>query len=199
MHPGIILLIFAIIFIAELPDKSLFASLVLGSRFPAWYVWLGAAAAFTVHVIIAVTAGKLLTFLPHQILELVIGLLFLAGALLLFFGKHGVEEAAPHPHASSHSSKSQFWKIFATSFGVVFLGEWGDITQIATANYAAHYHDPWSVGVGAILALWAVTGLAVTVGVKALTLVPPRLLQTITGSVLLLFAALSLFSAIHQG
>lgn len=201
MHFDVILLVFAVIFIAELPDKSLFASLILGSRFPAWYVWLGAAAAFTVHVIIAVTAGKLLTFLPHKTLEVVVGLLFLSGALLLFFGKHGVEEEAPHPKdqpgKTGKKLNSHFWKIFATSFGVVFIGEWGDVTQIATANYAAHFHDPWSVGVGAVLALWAVTGLAVTVGVKALTLVPPKVLQTITGCVLLLFAAISLYSAMR--
>jgi putative Ca2+/H+ antiporter (TMEM165/GDT1 family) len=197
MDFGVILLVFSVIFIAELPDKSLFASLVLGSRFPAWYVWLGAAAAFLIHVLIAVTAGKLLTFLPHQTLEIVVGLLFLSGALLLFFGKHGVEEQPKLDKKKAPSSSNQAWKIFATSFGVVFLGEWGDVTQIATANYAAHFHNPWSVGIGALLALWTVSALAVTIGVKALTLVPPRLLQTITGSVLLLFAILSFFSALR--
>ena len=196
MHIGLIALVFGVIFIAELPDKSLFASLVLGSRFPKWYVWLGAASAFLVHVVIAVTAGKLLTFLPHRALEGVIAALFLAGALLLFFGKHGVEDDSAKHNASLVSPN--FWKIFATSFGVVFLGEWGDITQITTANYAAKYHDPWSVGIGALLGLWAVTALAVTAGTKALTLVPPKILQRVTGTVLLIFGILSILSAIQS-
>ena len=196
MHVELIALTFGVIFIAELPDKSLFASLVLGSRFPSWYVWLGAAAAFLVHVVIAITAGKLLSFLPHRALESIVALLFLAGALLLFFGKHGLEEKSPHAKAPSKVDR-RFWKVFATSFGVVFLGEWGDVTQIATANYAASYHDPWSVGIGALLALWTVAGLAVTLGVKALSLIPPRVLQRITGGVLLVFAVLSILSAIR--
>src|SRR5258708_2833531 len=141
MQIELIALVFAVIFIAELPDKSLFASLILGSRFPAWFVWLGAASAFLVHVVIAVSAGKLLTLLPHQVLESVVALLFLAGALLLIFGKHGIEPepAAPNKQVSGGHG---FWKVFATSFSVVFLGEWGDITQITTANYAAKYHNP---------------------------------------------------------
>jgi putative Ca2+/H+ antiporter (TMEM165/GDT1 family) len=198
MDFAIIGLVFVVVFIAELPDKSLFASLVLGSRFPSWYVWLGAASAFLVHVIIAVTAGKLLTFLPHRILEAVITLIFLVGALLLFFGKHNVENEKPAKKStSSVSDTSGFWKVYATSFGVVFLGEWGDITQIATANYAAKYHNPWSVGIGAVLALWSVTALAVTVGAKALNLVPPKVLQRTTGTILLLFAIFTGISALR--
>lgn len=198
MHIELIALVFGVIFIAELPDKSLFASLVLGTRFPKWYVWLGAASAFLVHVVIAVTAGKLLTFLPHRILEAVIATLFLAGALLLFFGKHGVEDDSAKHAGQEHAIAPSFWKIYATSFSVVFLGEWGDITQITTANYAAKYHDPWSVAIGAILGLWAVTALAVTLGTKALTLVPPRILQRVTGVILLLFGILSIISAIRS-
>lgn len=196
MHIGVIALVFAVIFIAELPDKSLFASLVLGSRFPARFVWAGAAAAFLLHVIIAVTAGQLLTFLPHRTLEFVLAALFLAGSALLFFGRHGVESEAPHPSKEALKANGHFWKVFATSFSVVFLGEWGDVTQIATANYAASYHDPWGVGIGAVAALWSVTALAVTLGVKALSLVPPKVLQRITGSVMLLFAILSVYAAI---
>src|ERR1017187_7766135 len=102
MQLGIIALVFGVIFISELPDKSLFASLILGSRFPSLYVWLGAATAFLVHVIIAFTAGRLLTLLPHRLLEAIIAVLFLGGALLLFFGKHGLEDVADvHPAASA--------------------------------------------------------------------------------------------------
>jgi putative Ca2+/H+ antiporter (TMEM165/GDT1 family) len=192
MHIGLILLVFGVIFIAELPDKSLFASLVLGSKFKGWYVWLGSATAFLVHVILAVTAGKLLTLLPHNILELVVGLLFLLGAALLFFGHESLEEDKEH---ITTLQKPTFRKVYATAFTVTFLGEWGDITQITTANYAAKYHHPWSVGIGALLALWAVTGLAITVGKRALTLVPPHVLQRITGAVLLAFAIFSFASA----
>ena len=45
-----------------------------------------------------------------------------------------------------------------TSFGVIIVAELGDLTQILTANLAAHYHQPWSVFVGAAAALVAVVG-----------------------------------------
>lgn len=196
MHFGLIALVFGVMFVAELPDKSLFASLILGSRFPARWVWLGAATAFLIHVIIAVTAGRLLTLLPHRLLEAVIAALFLAGAALVFSGRHGLEDPPKLPESEPQTTHSP-WKIFATAFGVIFIGEWGDITQIATANYAAKYHNTLSVAIGATLGLWSVTALAIVFGTKALALVPPKILQTITGLVLLTFGIFSVISAIR--
>src|SRR5579863_1412224 len=45
-----------------------------------------------------------------------------------------------------------------------FTTEIGDISQIVTANLAAHYHSPVSVGVGALLGLWTVAALAILTG-----------------------------------
>lgn len=192
---GIALLVFGVIFLAELPDKSLFASLVLGNRFPPLFVWLGVASAFLTHVILAVAAAKLLTLLPHTAMELIIAGLFFAGAMMLFFGKHGVEETL---HKEPHAAKPVHnpLKIFATSFAVVFIGEWGDITQIATANYAAKYHDPVSVAVGATAGLWCVSALAILFGSKILNRIPRKPLLRFMGCVMLLFSALSIVSAV---
>jgi Ca2+/H+ antiporter, TMEM165/GDT1 family len=59
-------------------------------------------------------------------------------------------------------------RVFATSFTVVFVGEWGDVTQITTANFVARYHDPLIIGVAALAALWTVSALAVFGGAKLL-------------------------------
>jgi putative Ca2+/H+ antiporter (TMEM165/GDT1 family) len=194
MHFGIIALVFGTIFIAELPDKSLFATLILGSRFPSWLVWLGAASAFLLHVIIAVTFGRFLTLLPHRLLETIIAALFLLGATLVFFGKHGLEDNDKHSKLSQPQAHKP-WVVFGTAFSVVFIGEWGDITQIVTADYAARYHDALNVGIGATLALWTVAALGVIVGARALALVPAKVLQRITGLILLIFGIVSLVSA----
>lgn len=190
--------VFGVIFIAELPDKSMFASLALSTRYKKSYVWMGAAAAFLVHVIIAVTAGKFLTLLPRHLLELIVGALFLLGAGLLIFGKNEDESAEIEKLNQDNpgSLSRNFWKVFGTSFGVIFLGEWGDITQIVTANYVAKYHDVWSVGIGAAAGLWAVAALGIFIGSKLLSRVPARLLQRITGLILLLFALFSIWSGI---
>jgi len=174
----------------------MFASLALSTRFRKSYVWAGAAAAFLVHVIIAVTAGHFMTLLPHRLLEIIVGALFLLGAGLLAFGKDEDEaEERKKLEKQTSGTADSFLKVFATSFVVIFLGEWGDITQIATANYAAKYHDPWGVGIGAVAALWTVAALGVLLGSKLLNRVPARTLQRITAVVLLIFAVVSFVAA----
>ncbi|MFI5063832.1 MAG: TMEM165/GDT1 family protein, partial [Streptosporangiales bacterium] len=80
---AVALTVFAVIFLAELPDKTALASLVLGTRYRPLHVFTGVAAAFTVHVALAITAGSLLALLPHRLLQVLVGALFLLGAVLL--------------------------------------------------------------------------------------------------------------------
>jgi putative Ca2+/H+ antiporter (TMEM165/GDT1 family) len=194
---AIIATVFGITFLAELPDKSLFASLVLGTRYGRLPVWTGASAAFAVHVVIAVTAGQLLTLLPHRVLEAIVACLFLAGSGYLLASSfrqdsHGDEADA----ARQGDAGLSFRKIAVMSFGVIFLSEWGDITQITTANLTARYADPLAVAVGAVLGLSAVAALAVNLGAKSLDVIPMAWVQRFTGTILLGFGAFSAVQAI---
>src|ERR1700722_18347175 len=74
---------FAVVFVAELPDKTARASLVLGTRYRPLFVFAGVAAAFAMHVVLAVAAGSLLLLLPHRVVEAVVAVLFAAGAVLM--------------------------------------------------------------------------------------------------------------------
>ena len=185
---------FALTFLAELPDKSMFASLVLGTRYrPAW-VWSGSAAAFTVHMGIAVTAGHFLTLLPHQALQIVVAVLFMAGAAYLY-----ATSLRPGGHDGADAARqggrpASFWRVAATSFTIVFLAEWGDITQITAANLAARY-DPLLVFAGATLGLWAVAAVAVSVGAKTLDLIPMAWVRRITGTILLALGIITILAA----
>jgi Ca2+/H+ antiporter, TMEM165/GDT1 family len=199
MNLGVICVVFGVIFFSELPDKSMFASLTLGMRYRGLYVWAGAATAFLVHVLIAVSLGQVLGLLPHRLVASIVAVLFLGGALLLYFGRHNIEQVAKSDddfYRKTHPGHT-FWKVYGTSFAIIFLGEWGDITQIATANYTAHYHAPLSVAIGAILALWTVTALAIKVGRKLIQRVPVIFLHRAIGTVLLLFAIISGYSALR--
>ena len=196
--PTILLMatVFAVTLVVELPDKSLLASLLLGRRYRSWPVWLGAAAAFAVHVSLSVTAGSLLTRAPHQIVEFVTAALFLGGAVwMLRSGSADESELGPDA-ARLGATAPALRRVFATSFAVVFIGEWGDITQITTINFAARYHQPLLVGIAAVLALWTVSGLAVFVGPKVLQNVPERWIR-ITGTAALTgFGVYSLVQAL---
>ncbi len=88
-----------------------------------------------------------------------------------------------------------FARVAGTSFAVVFLAEWGDITQLTAANLAAKY-DPLSVFVGATLGLWAVAALAVTVGAKSLNFIPMAWVQRITAVILLALGGYTAFAAL---
>jgi Ca2+/H+ antiporter, TMEM165/GDT1 family len=196
VQPLLIPLVFVVVLVAELPDKSMFASLVLGTRFRPRWVFLGVATAFLVHVILAVVAGHLLSLLPHRALEVVIATLFAAGAAYMWISasKSGDEETAQE-HLDSAASGSAL-AAFATSFGVVFIGEWGDITQILTANLTARYDDPLAVAIGATLGLWTAALLAITAGRALLRYISVALLQRLGALILLGFTAYSVLQII---
>ena len=193
MHDiAVIGIAFVITFLAELPDKSMFASLVMGTRFRASWVWAGAAAAFAVHMAIAVTAGRLLALLPHLVVDGVVAALFIAGSVYLWWSS-----SRPAGHEDADAARMggrapAFWRISAASFAVIFLAEWGDITQITAANLAARY-NPFLVFAGGTLGLWAVAAVAVSVGAKSLAVIPMPWVQRITGAILL---ALGIYTAV---
>ena len=187
---------FAVTFLSELPDKSMFASLVLGTRYRPSWVWAGVAAAFAVHMGIAVSAGHFLTLLPHRDLQSVIAALFLAGSAYLFAASLRARGHQGSDAARQGNRPTSFWRVAGTSFTVVFLAEWGDITQVTAANLAARY-NPLLVFAGATLGLWAVAAVAVTVGGKTLDLIPMAWVQRITATILLAFGVITLIAAIN--
>lgn len=198
MHIAIILAVFPVVFLGELPDKTMFASLVLATRGKPVAVWIGAASAFCVHVLIAVTVGVLLfRIVPHRALEGVVAGIFFAGGVLAI--REAVKERRREASTSELVAKEvgSHRQIAVTAFVVIFLAEWGDLTQILTANFAARYHSPFSVGLGALAALWAVAAIAV-IGGKGM----PRFLKVVTirkatALVLIVLAAYSAWTAIR--
>jgi putative Ca2+/H+ antiporter (TMEM165/GDT1 family) len=186
---------FILAFLAELPDKSMFASLILGTRYRPSWVWAGAAAAFAVHMAMAVTAGRLLALLPHRVVDTVVACLFLAGSAYLWVTSLRPEHRDGVDAARQGGRAPSFLRVAGTSFGVVFLAEWGDITQLTTANLAARY-DPFLVFAGATLGLWAVATLTVSVGAKSLKLIPMTWIRRVTATIMLGLAVYTALAAI---
>jgi Ca2+/H+ antiporter, TMEM165/GDT1 family len=185
--------VFAVIFLSELPDKTALASLILGSRYRPLYVFTGVAAAFAVHVGLAIAAGSLLTLLPHRPLEIIVAALFAAGAVLLLRGRR---EEGGDEHVELHGREPSFWRVAWTSFAVILVAEFGDLTQIATATLAARYHDPLSVGIGAVLALWTVAAVAIAGGRGLLKVMPLTWITRIAAALMLVLAGISLAAAV---
>ncbi len=69
------------------------------------------------------------------------------------------------------------WKIFLTTFGMIFLAELGDKTQLATVMMTSKTKLPWSVFTGASLALCLVTLIGVLFGEGLIAVVPQNILK----------------------
>lgn len=197
MHELLIgLTVFGVIFVGELPDKTAVASLVLGARYRPAPVLVGVSTAFVLHVTVAVAAGGLIARLPRTPVELVTGLLFLIGAVLLLRSDPDEAVAEGEQEAAAVTGDRNGGRIVAASFMLVLVAEFGDLTQILTATLAARYNAPLAVGIGALCALCAVAVLAVAFGRALLRLIPLRRVQQLAAVILLALAVFSVLSAL---
>lgn len=195
LNVAIIATVFALIFIGELPDKTAVAGIVLGTRFPWRWVFTGMAAAFLTHVVIAVAAGSLLTLLPQRPVEAVVAALFLLGAVLIWREGRD-EEEDDEADIAAVPETAGFWRAASLGYGVIFLAEWGDLTQILTANLAAKYDNPLSVGIGATLGLWAVGLLAILGGKTLLKVLPIKWITRVAAVVMVALGIYSIVNAV---
>jgi putative Ca2+/H+ antiporter (TMEM165/GDT1 family) len=197
MGVEIALTAFGIILAAELPDKTFFASLILTTRIRPRWLMVGALGAFGSQVIISVLAGRLLTLAPHQVVEFVVAALFALGGGYLLLSRGPKPEGDENPARAVPTPLSPL-NATVTAFGVLFAGEWGDITQIATANLAAHYNNPIAVGIGSLAGLMAATALATLAGQTVLRRIPLAVVQRVAGGAMLALAVFSLFQALSS-
>ena len=171
MSVGALFGVFALIFVLELPDKTMIATIVMSSRARPLAVALGASAGFIVQMGIAVAAGGLLTLLPRRIKDFIVGLLFLAGAAYLLLVKEKVAEEEGERAGEVEKSATWAREIF-TAFGVIFIGEFGDLTQIQAANFAAKFPQPLEIFATCSAALICVAFLGAFAGQALQRVVP---------------------------
>jgi putative Ca2+/H+ antiporter (TMEM165/GDT1 family) len=191
---SVVLTVFVIIFVAELPDKTMIATLIMGSRYRPALVWIGATVAFGIHAGLAVAVGQLLHLLPHRWIEAVTALLFAAGAAYLLFVPEKREEEQGEAEADQ---ARKGLKTASTAFLVIFIGEFGDLTQILTANLAAKYHQPVAVFIGAFAALASVAAVGAFGGRALLRVLPLAAIRRGGGVLLAGFAVYSLVTLIR--
>jgi putative Ca2+/H+ antiporter (TMEM165/GDT1 family) len=172
--------VFGVIFLAQLPGKSALTALVLSSRYRALPVLWGAALALAAHSVIAVAAGGVLSLLPGRPVHVVAALLFLASAIFMWRGQ---TEESERPEASRSQGAVSFMRALGMSFTAIFVAEWGDLTQLATAALAVRYGEPVVVLAAAVLGLWAATAIAILIGGTLGYLLRPALVQRIAAAV----------------
>ena len=202
MHLPTVIAAFATVFLAELPDKTMIATIVLSSRFHRpLAVWIGAASALTLQMVIAVTAAQLLRLLPERPVQFAVSGLFAVGAVVLWRSQDeggNPNETIADDLADGRTSAPTVSgrRIAATVFGIVFVAEWGDLTQLATASLATT-RPPLSVFVGASLAMISVSAIGVIAGRALLRVVPERILHRAAAVVFAILAVVFFVNAVR--
>jgi len=84
-------------------------------------------------------------------------------------------------------------RVLVTTFGIIFLAEMGDKTQLAAMTMAAQTKKPWAVLVGASLALAAVSALGVLVGSLVGDYVPLIWVKRVAAAAFIVIGVLMLF------
>ena len=191
MNLGNALIVFGAIFLAELPDKTMLATLMLSTRFKRRLpTWIGVSSGYLVHVALAVTLGSALSRLPTTPVQFVVGSLFVIGGIVMLRG--GEEE---HDEVNAPTTMSGL-RIAWTCASVILVAEFADLTQLATAGFAARFEDPIAVAIGAGIALVTVSGLAVVAGAWLASRLPMRTIRRAAAVVFLAIGVLTLASAI---
>jgi putative Ca2+/H+ antiporter (TMEM165/GDT1 family) len=185
---------FGAVFLAELPDKTMFASVVLTTRYKRPFaVWVGAVSAFAVHVVLAVAVGELLTRLPEMPLHLAVGALFLIGGIVMWRDTDTEGEEAGE--GIETPPLNGFVPVALRAAAVLGLAEFGDLTQLATAGLAGRTGEPVAVALGAWLALASVAGLAVLAGSWIERTLPMHIVRRVAAALFLVFGAVAIVTS----
>jgi putative Ca2+/H+ antiporter (TMEM165/GDT1 family) len=190
---GTYLGIFALMFLIELPDKTMIATIVMSTKVRSSSIVIGASAGFVVQMGIAVGAGGLLTLLPVHVKDVIVAVLFLGGGGYLLFSRESKEEEAGEKSAASERPSTRLREI-STAFGIIFVSEFGDLSQIQAANFAAKTHELLGVFITASLALICVSFLGAYGGQFLQRVVPVKWIRLAGG---LIFVALGVYTLIR--
>ena len=197
--------VFGLVFVAELGDKTQLAVVTQTCKYRRpWAVFVGASVALGIVTALGVVAGQALGHLiPEGVLRTVAALAFIMMGVLV--AREALEGEGneldrlpgdrrcvdPGDDCSGRMPISlRDWRAFAATFGLLFVAELGDKTQLATMSLSSKHGDAWTVLGGAALALTLVTALGVVGGRMVCKLVPQRLILRLSAILFILMGIL---------
>ena len=194
-----------LITLSELGDKTFFISMILATRHPRRWVFLGATAALFVMTVLSVAIGQAVTILPEHYVQGLTVTLFLGFGFKLLYdasrmvGGGGLSDEQAEALEVVEESEAEISKwsvktVLIQSFSLTFVAEWGDRTQFATIALAAANH-PVGVVLGSTLGHAVCAAIAVACGKLIAGRISERWLTTVGG---LLFIIFGLVAAVEM-
>ncbi len=180
---------FALIFVAELGDKSQLVALWFATRYRWWMVIISVLVATTVVHLGSVAIGASLgSLLPESVLLIIVGLSF------FFFAAWGLR--GDSIEEQDESVRATGIHAFALITSAFFISELGDKTQLATISLAGQEHNFVGVWLGSTAGMVLADGLAIGVGIILGKRLPERTIAILAA---LLFAAFGILAFIKAG
>lgn len=175
-----LLLSFAVIFVAELGDKTQLVAMMFALRYRWWVVLSAITVATTAVHVLSVAIGHYLgAALPTHLLGLI------AGAMFIVFGLWTLRGDSLSDDETSRAAKATAPAFFVVTSAFI-LAELGDKTMLATITLAAD-RDWLGVWIGSTLGMVAADGLAILVGAVAGKHLPERFIQITAAALFLVF------------
>ena len=182
---------FALIFFAELGDKSQLVALWFATRYRWWLVIFGVTVAtLVVHLGSTAIGASADEILPEEVLLLIVGLSFFAFAAWSIRGDKLDEEEVDERRA--HSLIGAFG-IVTTGF---FLSELGDKTQLATISLGGNEDSFVGVWLGSTAGMVAADALAIAAGVIMGKRLPERTMALVSAALFVVFGVLAIGRAV---
>lgn len=186
----------AIVFVAELPDKTMFATIILTTRYRRpWAVFIGVNLAMVAHAVLAAAVGETLRRLPDRPVQLAVAAMFLLGGWLMLRDRDDGDDSGDGDAAQQMAPASTAGAAIAASAALVGLAEFGDLTQLATIGVVAKYGYPVAAALGSVVAHAAVAGLAVAAGSWLQRRMPVRVITRAAAMLFIVFGVLTLVTA----
>lgn len=193
--------------VSELGDKTFFIAAILAMRHSRRWVFIGAIAALALMTVLSVLMGQVAALLPESTLQWAeIGLFLCFGFKLLYeasqmpttIGFTEEKEAAETVVKTERTLAEKQQKetplaVIIEAFGLTFVAEWGDRTQIATIALAAA-NSPVGVVLGAVLGHAVCAAFAVCCGRWLCGRLSERTLTALGGGLFIIFALIGFIS-----
>jgi putative Ca2+/H+ antiporter (TMEM165/GDT1 family) len=181
-----ILLSFAVIFVAEMGDKSQLMALTFATRYRTIPILIGITiATATVHAVSVLLGAVLAVSLPTNALNIAAGVAFLGFAAWTFRGDTLSEDETAKAERMSNRSA------IAAASGAFFLAELGDKTMLATITLAST-HGAFGVWLGSTVGMVVADALAIVVGRLLGRRLPERVITVFASVMFVIFGVVLL-------